>query len=293
VQMNRRLLKKTAVIVVLPLTAVIFVRFFMHHPEVRDQLHHISFGLFALLIFLYLLAIAALTFNTYSTLLLCNLKAKTQESFLLTAYTAVINFFGPLQSGPAFRAVYLKKKYNLNLKNYVGATLVYLAFWGIFSVFLLLSSLLKWWLIALAVVMLVFIFVVSRTPQLKDRFANLNLRYWYYLAAATALQIAAVTLIYYSELRSVAPATHFSQAVVYTGAANLALYVSLTPGAIGFRESFLVFSHHLHHISNSTIVAANILDRAVYIVLLLMLAMYIFGTHARQKLIASAAKNKT
>jgi uncharacterized membrane protein YbhN (UPF0104 family) len=72
--------------------------------------------------------------------------------------------------------------------------------------------------------------------------------------------------------------------MVYTGAANLALFVSLTPGAIGFRESFLVFSQHLHHISNSTIVAANILDRAMYLVLLLILALIIFGTHARRQL---------
>ncbi|HEY5152784.1 MAG TPA: hypothetical protein VII55_02310, partial [Candidatus Saccharimonadales bacterium] len=85
-------------------------------------------------------------------------------------------------------------------------------------------------------------------------------------------------------LRSVAPATRFSQAIIYTGAANLALFVSLTPGAIGFRESFLVFSRHLHHISDNTIVAVNILDRSVYIVFLLILAVFIFGTHAQRSL---------
>jgi uncharacterized membrane protein YbhN (UPF0104 family) len=105
-----------------------------------------------------------------------------------------------------------------------------------------------------------------------------------YLGIATFLQAGLVCLIYYSELRSVAPATRFSQAIIYTGAANLALFVSLTPGAIGFRESFLVFSRHLHHIGNNTIVAANILDRSVYIVFLLILAVFIFGTHAQRSL---------
>jgi cell division protein FtsL len=40
----------------------------------------------------------------------------------------------------------------------------------------------------------------------------------------------------------------------------------------------------LHHISNSTIVAASILDRAMYIVLLLTMALLIFATHARRQL---------
>jgi len=71
--------------------------------------------------------------------------------------------------------------------------------------------------------------------------------------------------------------------VIYTGAANFALFVSITPGAIGFRESFLLFSQHLHHIDSSTIVAANLIDRSVYIVLLLLLAAGIFGTHAQRR----------
>jgi uncharacterized membrane protein YbhN (UPF0104 family) len=82
----------------------------------------------------------------------------------------------------------------------------------------------------------------------------------------------------------VAPGTHFSQAVIYSGAANLSLFVALTPGAIGFRESFLLFSRHLHHISNSSIVAANIIDRAMYIILLLILALFIFATHSQRRL---------
>jgi uncharacterized membrane protein YbhN (UPF0104 family) len=125
--------------------------------------------------------------------------------------------------------------------------------------------------------------VLSRTQLLGSKIKNLNLRGWYILAAATFLQIAIVTLIYFVELRAVAPGTTFGQAVVYSGAANLALFVSLTPGAIGFRETFLVFSKHLHHVSNATIVTVNIIDRAMYIVLLLVLALLIFGTHASRQ----------
>jgi uncharacterized membrane protein YbhN (UPF0104 family) len=104
------------------------------------------------------------------------------------------------------------------------------------------------------------------------------------------LQVVIIIAIYYVELRSVAPGVRFSQALIYTGAANLAMFVSLTPGAIGFRESFLVLSRHLHHLSNTVIVSANILDRAMYFVLLLILALIIFTTHAREQL---GVKSKT
>lgn len=290
--MNRRLLKTAAVIVVLPLTIAIFAHFFVQHPEVGNQLRHTSPWLLIKLLVLYLCSILALTWNTYATLLLCNLKVKRRESFLLTAYSAVLNFFGPLQSGPAFRAVYLKKRYNLNLKNYAAATLVYLVFWGIFSVLMLLSGVLGWWLLVVAAVIGGAVVVAQKQPAVKARLSGLHMSAWYQLMLATAAQIMFVALIYYNELKSVYPTVHFSQAVVYTGAANLALYVSLTPGAIGFRESFLVFSRHLHHLGNTTIVAASILDRAVYIVLLLLLAVLIFGTHAKQRLQKASEKSE-
>lgn len=291
--MNRRTLRAVVAPIVILATIIVFIRFFTQHPEISHQLRHVSAGLLTLLLVLYLLSIAALTLATLATLRLCGLVARPGESFLLTAYSAVINFFGPLQSGPAFRAAYLKKKYNVNLRKYATATLVYLAFWGLYSVCMLLSGLLGWWLLLMITAASGAAAIVYRLPLVKRRLAELNMRAWLYLAIATGLQVAAISLIYFCELRNVAPATHYSQAIVYTGAANLALYVSLTPGAIGFRESFLVFSQHLHHIDNATIVAANILDRAAYIILLLLLAIVIFSTHAQRKLTANTTRSKT
>lgn len=265
-------------------TTAVFVLYFIKHPEVRHQLSHISLGVLCGLLALYFLSIIALGLATLATLRLCHLKVDTREGLLLTAYSAVINFFGPLQSGPAFRAVYLKKKYRLDLKIFAVASLGYLFFWGAYSCLFLLSGLLKWWLVPLALAGALFTLLALRSRWIAPRLKQLDLHGWYYLAMATLLQMVFVTLVYFVELRTVSPGTSFSQAIIYTGAANLALYVSLTPGAIGFRESFLVFSRHLHHISDSTIVAANILDRAVYVVLLIILALLIFATHAKQRL---------
>jgi uncharacterized membrane protein YbhN (UPF0104 family) len=271
-------------VTVLVITVTAFIAYFVKHPEVRHQLSQTSLATLAIILALYLIGIVALAFATIATLRLCKVRLHTHESLLLTMYAAIINFFGPLQSGPAFRAVYLKKKHGINLKNYTVATLVYYCFYAGFSVILLLSGVLKWWLIPLTAVTLICAITASRSKRLKPRLQELDLHGWYYLALATLAQIVVVTLIYYTELRSVAPSVHLSQALIYTGAANLALFVSITPGAIGFRESFLLFSQHLHHISNGTIVAANIIDRAMYLVLLLVLALFIFATHAKQQL---------
>jgi uncharacterized membrane protein YbhN (UPF0104 family) len=271
-------------VAVLAATIAAFTYYFVQHPEIGRQLRQTSSSLLVLLLTLYLASVGALTLVTLATLRLCHVQLRSSEGLLVTMYTAIINFFGPLQSGPAFRAVYLKKKHDLKLKDYGVATLVYYFFYAGMSGMLLVSGILHWWLAALIPVGLLCGYCFTRNRRLAPRLQALDLQGWYLLALATFLQIVVVTAIYYAELRSVAPGVHLSQALVYTGAANLALFVSFTPGAIGFRESFLVFSQHLHHLSNNAIVAANIIDRAMYVVLLLILALFIFSTHAQRKL---------
>ncbi len=282
--MKRNVWRQAAAVAVLLITVAAFAYYFAHHAEVRQQLGNTSPGVILAILALDLLGIGALAMVAYATVRLCKINLGKSESLLLTAYSSVVNFFGPLQSGPAFRAIYLKKKHHLNIKNYAVATLVYYFFYGSISGLFLLSGLLKWWLVVVLIVVSLFAVLAWRTQRFGPRLKELNLSGWHYLALATLLQIIVVTCIYYVELINVAPGTHFSQAVIYSGAANLALFVSFTPGAIGFRESFLLFSQNLHHISSETIVAANILDRAMYIILLLILTIFIFGTHAERRL---------
>jgi len=281
---NLRYWRPIATVIVLVLTVTAFVYYFATHHAVREQLASVSPLTLLMIMGLYLLTVVALALVTLATLRLCRVNLAFSESTLLTAYSSIINFFGPLQSGPAFRAVYLKKKHGLKLRDYTAATLAYYFFFGSFSVLFLLSGLLKWWLLLLAAAIAAFAWLERRNRRVAARLANLNLSGWYLLALATFSQVVIVALIYFTELRSVAPGTGFSQAIIYTGASNLALFVSLTPGAIGFRESFLLFSQRLHHIGPTTIVAANIIDRAMYIVLLLVMALVIFATHARRQL---------
>lgn len=281
--MNRTLLKKIAAVTVLIGTAVAFAYYFKTHPEVGKLLREVPVSTLGILLLLYVGTVGALVLIFTATLRLCKLKIETSEISLLTAYSSVINFFGPLQSGPAFRAVYLYQKYKLNLKAYAMATLVYYLFFGFFSGLFLISGLFGWWTLLLSILGAAFIYFAIRTRWVAPRLKNLDLHGWYYLAVATFVQVCLMAVIYTIELRAVDASINVGQAIVYTGAANLALFVSLTPGAIGFREAFLLFSQQLHHISPSVIVATNILDRTLYITLMLLLGIFIFGSQTNKR----------
>jgi uncharacterized membrane protein YbhN (UPF0104 family) len=123
----------------------------------------------------------------------------------------------------------------------------------------------------------------GKKSHIKDA-PGINLVNLGWLFAATAAQMTVQVVIFYTELRSVDASISFAQALTYTGAANFALFVSLTPGAIGIREAFLVFSQGLHHISSAAIVAANVIDRAVYLMLLGILFILVLSLHAKDKL---------
>lgn len=291
----RRYLRPVIAVLILLITVAFFVRYITRHPDALHKLAHVHPATIALLLGLYALTLVCLAFAQEGTLDLCRTKLEHSEAFLLVSYTAIINFFGPLQSGPGFRAVYLKKKYGTKLKNYSLATLLYLGFYAGFSGILLLSGIIGWlWLLVIAAVVIVAVLAAVRLRlPFIGKLAALQLGGVFKLGAATAAQVFVMSLIFFTELRAVNPHIQFGQALIYTGAANFALFVSLTPGAIGFRESFLLFSKHLHHIDNTTIVNASLLDRGVYIVYLCLLLIAVLSLHAKQRLLKRSATEQT
>ena len=274
--MNMKRVRSVAAIVVLVLTVAVFTVYFIQHPRTFSALSSVPLPTIVLLFGLYALFIGTLVWIQRATLRLCNITLGRKESALVVMYSSVINFFGPLQSGPAFRAAYLKSRHNLNLKKYGLATLLYYGFYALFSGLLLLSFIFGWWVAVVGVLA----FVATPLIVLIPRFRGLDLGASRQLGLATLAQAVVQSAIYYTELHSLMPHVTYVQSLIYTGAANFALFVSLTPGAIGFRESFLLATQRLHDISNATIATASVIDRSVYIVLLIVLALIIFGLHA-------------
>ncbi|MBC7708369.1 flippase-like domain-containing protein [Polaromonas sp.] len=283
--MNRRLLRTLIAFSVLLITIGASIYFLASHPAVGRQILTTPPPTLLTLLFLYLLFMVSLWLIFRSSLVICRAKLPIGETILVTAYSSIINFFGPLQSGPAFRALYLKKRHKVDLKHYAAASLVYYFFYAYFSGLCLLLGFGWQWVALGAAAGLLSVAGVLRLPITRlQKLRGTSRRGIAYTAGATLLQVSILAIIFYIELHSINHAVGFGQAIVYSGAANFALFVSLTPGAIGFRESFVLLAHKLHEIPNATVVAASLLDRGVYIAMLLLLCVFIFGSHARRSL---------
>jgi uncharacterized membrane protein YbhN (UPF0104 family) len=281
----RKRFKNLAAITVLLGTATAFTHYFVNHPSIRHQLGEVSPITFGILFILYVCFSGSIALILLATVKLCNIHLPAKDGVLLTMWSSIINFFGPLQSGPAFRAVYLRKIHHISLKQYGAATLLYYGFFAVFSGLCVLSGVLDWrLLLGLVIVGISAVaWLLKSSLKVAQRFRSLPLQHAYKLGLATLLQVVLVTVIYYVELTSVDPEITLRQAVVYSGVANFALFVSLTPGAIGFREAFLVFSERLHHISSATIVTANVIDRSIYVALLGILFLVAISLHVKDR----------
>lgn len=278
---------------VLLLTFAFVIHFFIANPQYLERLRHVPPQVVILVILLNVPAMAALMWAYDAMLRLCGNPIGVKENALLTAYSSIINFFGPLQSGPGVRAVYLKTRHKVRVRDYILATLIYYAFFASYSALFFLVGMRPWWQTLLAVAGAAgFSALVIRWFIKKDRnkasgnesrFA-IRPRALTALAIAVFLQLVFIAGYYYVELKAVNPGIHLGQAISYAGAANFALFVSLTPDAVGFREAFLVFSQQVHHVSTADIVNANIIDRGSYLLYLMLLFVFTLGIHARDRL---------
>ena len=282
----KRQVKQILALLILAATIGAFVYYFKQHPDAWLQLKHVPPLVLVALFGLYICFIGSVALILLATVALCNVRIPMRDGVLLTMWSSIVNFFGPLQSGPAFRAVYLKKAHNVSLKNYSVATLLYYGFYALFSGLFLLSGVFAWYvLLGLVAISAMVGVALLRSPlRIAKKIRALPLHHAYKLALATLLQLLLVAFIYAIELKSIDSHITIHQAFVYAGAANFALFVSITPGAIGFREAFLVFSEKLHHISPATILTANLIDRAIYVSLLGFLFIIAISIHAQARL---------
>lgn len=274
--------------IILIATVAVFAHYIATNPGLIKKLGDVNPLLVVLLTVLYLVWFAALALILRVSLWMFNKTMPLRDNLLLNAYSNLINFFGPGQNGPAVRAVYLKKRHGLRIKDYMFTTLLYYGFYAVISALFMFVGSRPWWQ-TLAVVLAagggsaVVIRWYAKRSAVKSN-PGMNIRNIGLLLALTSVQLLVQLAIYYIELLSIDSSTTFAQALTYTGVANFSLFVALTPGAIGIREAFLVFSQQLHNISNSIIVAANLIDRAVYLVFLGVLFIMSLSLHAKSKL---------
>ena len=270
-----------------------FFACFIHgHPQIITSLRHTSPYLIIILLLFYGLMMIWWMQIYNCVLSLCGQPLKSSENMLLTIYSTLANFFIPLQSGPGIRAAYLKKRHNTPVYSYLLATLLYLGIYAVISAGFLFVASSYWWLALPAVILasiISYTVIVVAKKQFEKRSKqiklDLSINKLTKLVIFTLAQLTTQAIIYGIELNSLHPAGYTIRRVFsYTGAANFSLFVSLTPGAIGFREAFLEFSQSLHHFTTNIILAANIIDRGVFLIFLAILFMIMLATHAKNKL---------
>lgn len=274
--------------IILIATVAVFAWYLHGHPEVIRQLKQTNPGLLVVLVLLYCVTFMAVVAQLQISVMMYKKNMDGRDGFLLSAYSSLANFFGPGQSGPGVRGLYLKKRLHMRIKDYVFATLLYYACYAIISACLMLGGVRPWWqtlsfvLAAGGASTLIIRWYIRRSKLTESKATILRFGGWMFVA--TAVQLLVQVVIYSLELHATGSHASLGQMISYTGAANFALFAALTPGAIGIREAFLVFTHNLHHIGNNTIVTANIIDRAAYIVFLGLLFIIVFGLHANRRL---------
>lgn len=289
-QLANRQIKNALIVVILLATVTAFATFFTRHPEYIRQLGRTNPWWVVAVIALNIPMIGLLTVIYDGCLKLCGARLPWKENFLLTSYSSIVNFFGPLQSGPGVRAAYLKTRHRVRLRDYTLASLLYYGLFAFFSALFLLVGTRPWWQTTLALaavaglsVLVVRLFLKRDKRPAQSRF-SLQGSVLAQLVIVTFLQVLLTAITYFVELRAVNSHITWGQAMSYSGAANFALFVSLTPDAIGFRETFLLFSQHLHHVSTANILGANIIDRGAYLIFLLLLFVVVLSVHAKDRL---------
>ena len=273
---NRRVIG----VVVVVATLVLLALYVNNHPDSIKKVAATPPYVLAALFVLYAGVIATNVVITYATVRLCKHELSIKNSALLTVYSTIINFFGPLQSGPGVRAVYLKTKIGLRIRDYTLATLFYLVTFGLLNVSFLFVNTIPY-ITALGI--LASIALVSIAVK-RFHFASRS-RYVFMIFLVTIVQILFMAVIYFVELHATQTVVSFTQALAYGASANLSLFVSVTPGAIGIREAFILFAESLHHVPVSSVVAAGILDRAFYVLFLVVLFVGSLGFHAKETLL--------
>lgn len=285
-------------LVLIVATVVVFAWYISGHMSLVRELKNVPLATAIWLIMLYGAWLGAIVVIMQVCLYMCRRSVPIEENIVLNAYSTLTNFFVPGQGGIAVRGVYLKKRHNLRVRDYVTTMLLYYACYALVSACMLLAPSRPWWqtitglLIVGCAVFAGTRWYMKRLQAEKDGL-EIHVRSIAYLLAATVIQAIVQVGIYAVELHSVNHGISIGQVITYTGAANFALFVALTPGAIGIRESFLVFSQGLHHISTANIVSASIIDRAIFLVFLGLLFILTLLLHAKNKLQISSPQKES
>jgi len=234
-----------------------------------------------------------------------DVKISGKHSFFILIYTTIGNHFTPIRGGAGFRAVYLRKKFNFPYSqfistlsgNYIIVILVYsfIALTSLIWIHLargLYSPSLYVFVAGLFVFCLSIILIRIKTQKLEiqSNFKLLNkagavlkkaVDGWnsiisrrllvaklFLISASGFLFIYTMTLI---ELKFIAAQTSIPSLLLYSALSNLSLFISITPGALGIRESLFIIFQNLMNLTTGDVLNIAVIDRGLVFITLALL----------------------
>ncbi len=270
---------------------IILIWYIQSHTLAFSKLKNVSLIDVAIVNLLYVASILALAMNLNEVTRFAGKRIALYEALLVTIYSSWANYLIPCQSGPGFRAVYLKARHGVPVKVVMLGTFAYLLWLAAISTCMVLYASFTSGgrgalLVAVAILIVVSVTIARHKAgtaiQMKERFAA-HIRLVVATGVLTLVQLFLIGVIYYVELTAIDTQISIAQTAGYAGIANLSLLVAITPGAIGIREAFLAISQGIHNIPVETIAAASAVDRASYLVLLAEMSIFIVLSHAKHQ----------
>ncbi len=230
-----------------------------------------------------------------------------RESNYIAIITAAGNFFGPLLGGASIRAVYLKKKHNLEYSKFIStmygyylitytnyAAIALVALVAIYTHFGYINGLKVTGLFLLAVLFAGIVAIVMPTkyaiglsnmrvlrPLRKHLQMAINgwgeIKVHPGLIRSLAIISFVVFLILVTEsfiLYNLFSAdVFFASVVLYTVMGVFTMLISITPGAIGFREGLYLLIPSVLLLDSTQIIQMATVDRSVSFILLVIMIM--------------------
>lgn len=224
-----------------------------------------------------------------------NINLKIKEWFGLSCITSFANYFIPSIGGATSRAVYLKKKYQFSYSSFIGN--LYGNYIMIFFVnslvaiisFLLLKKLYGYWnvpilLIYAGIFLTSLFFIIFHINPQKIKFSEKirkvvegwenvrkNKPLLLKIILIGLINIITSSLIFFFEFRIFGVDINFLTSIIIAVTSMLAIFVNITPGALGIKESLITLISVTLAIPLSTSIAVSLIDRVIGLIVIFTL----------------------
>lgn len=228
----------------------------------------------------------------------------TKESFYVSLISSVGNFFAPVGAGFGFRAVYLKKKYNLPYSEYISTLagnyiIVFLvnSFFGLLALYMLRERANAQSTILALVFSCVFLTSLALTlvkipikndGTVKNKYFRPFVKNMYHithgwdkitsaeglllrLTAITAVNFAITIAIMWMIVQALHFEISFAPLLLFSVLGSLSLFINITPANLGIKEAIYLFSASVLGFSTSQILSIALIDRGVLFIVLFAL----------------------